>query len=77
MRTGLRDPADRFLFDRLLFDRPLFGEPMIRYGEMKTTHWFSELALELEIIKISPEFVASFLEFAEEKHFDRKVRERC
>jgi hypothetical protein len=33
---------------------------MIRYGEMKTTHRFSELALELEIIKISPEFVAGF-----------------
>jgi hypothetical protein len=44
---------------------------------MKTTHGFSELALELEIIKIWQEFVASFLGFAEEKHFDWKVREGC
>jgi hypothetical protein len=27
---------------------------------MKTTHGFSELAMKLEIIKISPEFVAGF-----------------
>jgi hypothetical protein len=42
-------------------------QPLDRYGKKekdtlkkKTTHWFSELAVKLEIINISPEFVAFF-----------------
>jgi len=37
---------------------------------MKTTHWFCELAMKLEIIKISLEFVAGFWDSQKEKHFD-------
>jgi hypothetical protein len=33
---------------------------------MKTTHWFSELAAKLEIINISPRFVARFEILAKE-----------
>jgi hypothetical protein len=31
-----------------------------RYGKKKTTHWLSELAMKLEIINSSLEFVADF-----------------
>jgi hypothetical protein len=43
---------------------------------MKTTHWFSELALELEIIKISPEFVADFCVLEKKKVSMRTLLEK-
>jgi len=48
----------------------------MRYGEMKTTHWFSELVVKLEIIKISLEFVAGFCISENKKLLMRTSREK-
>jgi|GEM_PF-7045843 len=50
---------------------------LIRYGEKKTTHWFSKLAVKLEIINISPKFVAGFWN-STQKNFSNWVEwEKC
>ena len=45
---------------------------LFRYGEKKTTHWFSKLAVKLEIINISSEFVARFWN-SKQKNFSNWV----
>jgi hypothetical protein len=68
MRSCLRDPADRFWFDRpqpcatTTLDTAKKNKDTLKRDMLKkkTTYWFSELALKLEIINSSLEFVAFF-----------------
>ena len=43
----------------------------------KTTHWFSELSVKLEIINISLEFVADFWILQKKKNSIGTLLEKC
>jgi hypothetical protein len=67
MKSGLRDPADR----------PLLCSTRFSTAKAKTTHRFSELVMELEIINISWEFVA-FFGFSQKKKVSiETLLEKC
>jgi hypothetical protein len=46
---------------------------LILYSDEKTTHWFSELSVKLEIINNFAGICRGFLGFGKEKSFDGNV----